>query len=40
MIVVEEAITGGFPAWQASAGALPHDWLVLTGGAIGDGMPK
>lgn len=38
-IVVDEAITGGFPAWQQTAGAAPHDWLVLTGGAIGDGLP-
>jgi acetolactate synthase-1/2/3 large subunit len=38
-IVVDEAITGGFPAWQASAGAPPHDWLPVTGGAIGIGLP-
>lgn len=38
-IVVDEAITGGFAAFQASAGAPPHDWLPLTGGAIGIGLP-
>ncbi len=38
-IVVDEGITAGGPAWPATAGAPPHDWLVLTGGAIGDGMP-
>jgi acetolactate synthase-1/2/3 large subunit len=39
MIVVDEAITGGFPAWKASAGAPPHDWLPVTGGSIGIGLP-
>lgn len=38
-IVIDEAITGGFPAWQASAGAPPHDWLPVTGGSIGIGLP-
>lgn len=38
-IVVDEAITGGFPAWQASLGAPPHDWLPVTGGSIGIGLP-
>lgn len=38
-IVVDEAITGGLWAGIASEGAAPHDWLTLTGGAIGDGIP-
>jgi acetolactate synthase-1/2/3 large subunit len=38
-IVVEEAVTGGLVAWPMTAGAAPHDWLVITGGAIGMGMP-
>ncbi|NNJ11316.1 acetolactate synthase large subunit [Chloroflexales bacterium ZM16-3] len=38
-IVIDEAITGGFPAWNASVGALPHDWLPITGGSIGIGLP-
>jgi acetolactate synthase-1/2/3 large subunit len=38
-IVSEEAITSAaaFPA--STAGAPPHDWLPLTGGAIGQGLP-
>ena len=38
-IVVDEAITSGreAPAW--TAGAPPHDWLHITGGAIGIGIP-
>jgi acetolactate synthase-1/2/3 large subunit len=38
-IVADEANTSGLPALLATAGAPPHDWLVLTGGSIGDGMP-
>jgi acetolactate synthase-1/2/3 large subunit len=38
-IVVDEANTGGGPAYGLSAGAAPHDWLTLTGGAIGQGLP-
>lgn len=38
-IVVDEANTCGGPVWQATISAPPHDWLVLTGGSIGDGMP-
>jgi acetolactate synthase-1/2/3 large subunit len=38
-IVCDEAITAGFAAWPATAGAPPHDWLLNTGGAIGCGMP-
>lgn len=38
-IVVDEAVTGGGPAWQASRGAPPHDWLPITGGSIGIGLP-
>jgi len=38
-IVVDEAITGS-PALQGpTATAAPHDWLFLTGGAIGQGLP-
>jgi acetolactate synthase-1/2/3 large subunit len=38
-VVIDESVTFGrglFPATQAAA---PHDWLQLTGGAIGDGLP-
>lgn len=38
-IVCDEAITNRFPSLAATAGAAPHDWLDLTGGALGLGMP-
>ncbi len=38
-IVSDEANTAGLWSSGATAGAPPHDWLCLTGGAIGQGMP-
>ncbi|MCI4643538.1 MAG: acetolactate synthase large subunit [Hyphomonadaceae bacterium] len=38
-IVSDEAATSGLPIYGKTAGAPPHDWLTLTGGAIGQGMP-
>jgi acetolactate synthase-1/2/3 large subunit len=38
-IVVDESITAGAPVYSAARDAAPHDWLQLTGGAIGDGLP-
>ncbi len=38
-IVVDEAITFGRGLFPLTTGAAPHDWLQLTGGAIGDGLP-
>lgn len=38
-IVVDEAVTGGLFAYIASETGAQHDWLTLTGGAIGDGIP-
>ena len=38
-IVVDESNTSGFLLPQATAGAPAHDWLTLTGGAIGFGLP-
>ena len=38
-IVVDEAITCSQPIYTATEGAAPHDWLTLTGGAIGMGLP-
>lgn len=38
-IVSDEANTAGLWMAGATAGAPPHDWLTLTGGAIGQGMP-
>ena len=38
-IVVDEANTSGRQLPAATAGAPRHDWLTLTGGAIGQGLP-
>lgn len=38
-IVSDEGNTSGLFAAGATAGAPAHDWLTLTGGAIGDGLP-
>jgi acetolactate synthase-1/2/3 large subunit len=38
-ILVNEAATSGFAIPGFTAGARPHDWLDLTGGAIGMGIP-
>jgi acetolactate synthase I/II/III large subunit len=38
-IVCDEANTSGIWLPAATAGASPHDWLSLTGGAIGQGLP-
>ena len=38
-IVVDEANTAGFTLLDKTAGAPRHDWLTLTGGAIGYGLP-
>jgi acetolactate synthase I/II/III large subunit len=38
-IVVDEGNTSGFLVSGATAGAPRHDWLTLTGGAIGIGLP-
>lgn len=38
-IIVDEALTFGFAFYGGTAEAPPHDWLQLTGGAIGDGLP-
>ena len=38
-IVVDEAATSGFALPAATAGCPPHDWLGLTGGSIGQGLP-
>ncbi len=38
-IVVDESNTSGVPLAAATAGAPAHDWLTLTGGAIGFGIP-
>jgi acetolactate synthase-1/2/3 large subunit len=38
-IVVDEALTSGVGLAELTSGAPRHDWLALTGGAIGDGLP-
>ena len=38
-IVSDEANTSGLWLPGATAGAPPHDWLTLTGGSIGQGLP-
>ncbi len=38
-ILVNEAATSGFAIPSLTASSAPHDWLDLTGGAIGMGLP-
>ncbi len=38
-IVCDESVTTGRGFFPATRGARPHDWLQLTGGAIGLGIP-
>jgi acetolactate synthase-1/2/3 large subunit len=38
-IIVDEGITSSAPVQAATETARGHDWLSLTGGAIGDGLP-
>lgn len=37
-ILSDESITNGGPAWQNTFTATPHDFISLTGGAIGTGF--
>ena len=38
-IVVDESVTSGRDIAAHNMKAAPHDWLVITGGAIGQGIP-
>ena len=38
-VVIDESISFGFAFYPGTRNAAPHDWLQLTGGAIGDGLP-
>ena len=38
-IVSDEGNTSGLWPYMATQNAAPHDWLMLTGGAIGQGIP-
>jgi acetolactate synthase I/II/III large subunit len=38
-IVCEEAVSSGRDLFPATWGSAPHDWIQITGGAIGLGLP-
>jgi acetolactate synthase-1/2/3 large subunit len=38
-IIADEAITCSQPIYTEMEGAAPHDWLAITGGSIGIGLP-
>lgn len=38
-IISDDAVTAGLPNYIATQNAKTHDWLFLTGGAIGQGLP-
>jgi acetolactate synthase-1/2/3 large subunit len=38
-IVVDEAISSGLELYTQTLGAKKHDWLAITGGSIGYGLP-
>jgi acetolactate synthase-1/2/3 large subunit len=38
-IIVDESVSFGRPFFNALASAPPHDWLQITGSAIGNGFP-
>ncbi|TCR61792.1 acetolactate synthase large subunit [Bosea sp. BK604] len=38
-VVVDESVSFGRLFFNGLAGAAPHDWLQITGGAIGSGLP-
>lgn len=38
-IVVEDAVTSGRAMFPPTFDAAPHDWIQVTGGAIGHGLP-
>jgi len=38
-IVIDESATAGGGCYPSSAESEPHDWLTLTGGSIGFGLP-
>jgi acetolactate synthase-1/2/3 large subunit len=38
-IISEDAVSSGLPVFLQTRSARPHDWLCLTGGAIGQGIP-
>ena len=38
-IISDDAVTSSLPVFIQTKSARPHDWLSLTGGAIGQGLP-
>ncbi|ODT89984.1 MAG: decarboxylase [Phenylobacterium sp. SCN 70-31] len=38
-IISDDAVTSGTPIFLQTTAAAAHDWLMLTGGAIGQGIP-
>jgi acetolactate synthase-1/2/3 large subunit len=38
-IVSDDGVTSSLPIYLLTSDAQPHDWLALTGGAIGQGLP-
>ena len=38
-IVSDEAATCGLPMFPATVNTPPHEWMTITGGAIGQGLP-
>lgn len=38
-IVADETISAGMVLFETTGGAARHDWLMVTGGAIGQGLP-
>jgi acetolactate synthase I/II/III large subunit len=38
-VIIDESLSFGFAFYPGTRDAAPHDWLQLTGGAIGDGLP-
>lgn len=38
-IIIDEAATAGLAVFPMTMGMAPHDWLMLTGGSIGFGLP-
>jgi len=38
-LVSDDGVSNSLPSYLATVNAAPHDWMMLTGGAIGQGMP-
>jgi acetolactate synthase I/II/III large subunit len=38
-VIIDESLSFGFAFYPGTRDAAPHDWLQLTGGAIGGGLP-